>query len=128
MSSVPPASSFWKDPVSLMPLSCDILVLLTRFALASLICGGVAVAVETEEYHGHPARQSEVIVKLTGTEPSRLAVLRAALDIDRNSRISGPSGAYLLHSSTKSVAEPIDFYSTRTDVLYVEPNYSYLLH
>ncbi len=99
-------------------------------AVATIILGlGTdifAQSIANRGYRGVEAADSEIIFKLA-PESNALPALQIGLDADRVQQLGGASGIYVLHSSSKTVAELKDLLSGRDDVIYAEPNYIYHL-
>jgi subtilisin family serine protease len=100
---------------------------LSRVCLANVAAALVMVApsgaqIATELFQGNEVKAGEVLVKFRTEQPSTLAAIRSAHDIDKIKGLGGIR-TRVLHSRSKSTATLVRELSQRPDVEYVEPNY-----
>jgi subtilisin family serine protease len=77
----------------------------------------------TEHYAGHDVAAGRVIVKFRDQKSSiEMAHVEASLDAETNERLGG-TGARLIRSRSRNTQALIEELKSRSDVLYVEPDY-----
>ncbi|HSB75058.1 MAG TPA: S8 family serine peptidase, partial [Terriglobales bacterium] len=67
--------------------------------------------------------QGEVLVKFRALTAGQLQSLARSHDLDRSHRVGGVERLYRFRSRSKSTATLLQEFSSRTDVLYAEPNF-----
>jgi serine protease len=104
----------------LMRASSRLKCLVFALCLLPLLCpaqlkgGGV---------QGSKAARGEVLVKFREVSAENLGALVRAHDLDRSHRLGGVARLYRFRSRSKSTEEMVREFSSRADVLYVEPNF-----
>lgn len=96
--------------------------------MCSLLAVGLlplAVRAQAKAQHQEPlkAAKGEVLVRFREVNTEKLRSLAQAHDLDRSQRLGGVGRLYRFRSRSKSTEGLLREFSSRTDVLYAEPNF-----